>query len=53
MPRKGKPSGTRRKRRGVTLRPTDLAPRDLALNDLPADRVQTPSSRKKKPVTPA
>jgi ParB family transcriptional regulator, chromosome partitioning protein len=37
MPRKGKPSGTRRKRRGVTLRPTELSPRELAVNDLPAD----------------
>jgi ParB family chromosome partitioning protein len=37
MPRKGKPSGTRRKRRGVTLRPTELSPRDLAVADLPAD----------------
>ena len=36
MPRKGKPSGTRRKRRGVTLRPTELSPRELAVNELPA-----------------
>src|SRR5581483_10661121 len=37
MPRKGKPSGTRRKRRGVTLRPTELTPGELAVSDLPAD----------------
>jgi len=37
MPRKGKPSGTRRKRRGVTLRPTELSPRELAVSELPAD----------------
>ena len=37
MPRKGKPSGTRRKRRGVTLRPTELSPGELAVTDLPAD----------------
>jgi ParB family chromosome partitioning protein len=36
MPRKGKPSGTRRKRRGVTLRPTELSPRELAVGELPA-----------------
>jgi ParB family transcriptional regulator, chromosome partitioning protein len=35
--RKGKPSGTLRKRRGVKLRPTELSPRDLALADLPAE----------------
>ena len=37
MPRKGKPSGTPRKRRGVKLKPTELTPRDLAVSDLPAD----------------
>src|SRR5262245_7105162 len=37
MPRKGKPSGTRRKRRGVTLRPTELSPGELAVRELPAD----------------
>src|SRR5512134_2171101 len=37
MPRKGKPSGTPRKRRGVKLRPTDLRPRDLAVTDMPAE----------------
>jgi ParB family chromosome partitioning protein len=37
MPRKGKPSGTPRKRRGVKLRPTDLSPRDLAVTEMPAD----------------
>ena len=37
MPRKGKPSGTPRKRRGVTLRPTELAPRDLAVIEVPDD----------------
>jgi ParB family chromosome partitioning protein len=37
MPRKGKPSGTPRKRRGVKLKPTDLTPRDLAVTDAPAD----------------
>jgi len=37
MPRKGKPSGTRRKRRGVTLRPTELSPREPAVSELPAD----------------
>jgi ParB family chromosome partitioning protein len=37
MPRKGKPSGTPRKRRGVKLKPTDLTPRDLALTDPPPD----------------
>src|SRR5262245_52977117 len=37
MPRKGKPSGTRRKRRGVTLRPTELPPSELAVTELPAD----------------
>jgi ParB family chromosome partitioning protein len=35
--RKGRPSGTLRKRRGVKLRPTELSPRDLALADLPAE----------------
>ena len=35
--RKGKPSGTRRKRRGVTLRPTELTPRELAVSELPSD----------------
>jgi ParB family chromosome partitioning protein len=35
--RKGKPSGTRRKRRGVSLRPTELTPRELAVSELPAD----------------
>ncbi len=33
MPRKAKPSGTPRKRRGVTLRPTDMRPSDLAVTD--------------------
>src|SRR5262249_32696074 len=33
MPRKGKPSGTPRRRRGVRLRPTDLTPRDLSIAD--------------------
>jgi len=37
MPRKGKPSGTRRTRRGVKLRPTELSARELALRDLPPD----------------
>ena len=37
MPRKGKPSGTRRKRRGVTLRPTDLSPGELAVREPSAD----------------
>lgn len=37
MPRQGKPSGTRRTRRGVKLRPTELTPRELALTELPAD----------------
>jgi ParB family chromosome partitioning protein len=37
MPRKGKPSGTPRKRRGVKLRPTDLSPRDLAVIDTPTE----------------
>ncbi len=37
MPRKGKPSGTPRKRRGVKLRPTELTPRDLAVTDAPAE----------------
>jgi ParB family chromosome partitioning protein len=37
MPRKGKPSGTRRKRRGVTLRPTELAPREIAVIEPPDD----------------
>jgi len=35
--RKGKPSGTRRTRRGVTLRPTELSPGELAVSELPAD----------------
>src|SRR5262245_48993038 len=35
--RKGKPSGTRRKRRGVSLRPTELTPRELAVSELSAD----------------
>jgi len=35
VPRKGKASGTPRKRRGVKLRPTDLTPRDLAVTDVP------------------
>jgi ParB family chromosome partitioning protein len=35
--RRGKPSGTRRKRRGVTLRPTELAPRELAVTELSGD----------------
>jgi ParB family chromosome partitioning protein len=35
--RKGKPSGTRRKRRGVSLRPTELSPRELAVDELPPD----------------
>ena len=35
MPRKGKASGTPRKRRGVKLKPTDLTPRDLAVAELP------------------
>jgi ParB family transcriptional regulator, chromosome partitioning protein len=34
--RKGKPSGTPRRRRGVKLRPTELAPGELALADPPA-----------------
>jgi len=37
MPRKGKPRGTRRKRRGVTLRPTELSPRELAVGEPPDD----------------
>jgi ParB family chromosome partitioning protein len=37
MPRKSKPSGTPRKRRGVKLKPTELLPRDLAVTDMPAD----------------
>jgi ParB family transcriptional regulator, chromosome partitioning protein len=37
MPRKAKPSGTPRKRRGVKLRPTDLRPGDLAVTDMPAE----------------
>jgi ParB family transcriptional regulator, chromosome partitioning protein len=37
MPRKAKPSGTPRKRRGVTLRPTDMRPHDLAVTDLSPD----------------
>ena len=37
MPRKAKPSGTRRKRRGVTLRPTELAPHELGVRELPPD----------------
>ena len=37
MPRKGKPSGTRRKRRGVTLRPTELSPGELAVGELTGD----------------
>ncbi len=37
MPTKRKPSGTRRKRRGVTLRPTELTPPELAVAELPAD----------------
>jgi ParB family chromosome partitioning protein len=37
MPRKGKPSGTRRKRRGVTLRPTELAPHELVVAEPPPD----------------
>ena len=37
MPRKGKPSGTPRKRRGVALRPTDLSPRNLAVTEMPPD----------------
>jgi ParB family chromosome partitioning protein len=37
MPRKAKPSGTPRTRRGVKLKPTDLTPRDLAVTDLPAE----------------
>lgn len=35
--RKGKPSGTPRKRRGVKLRPTELGPTELALPSPPAD----------------
>ena len=35
--RKGKASGTRRKRRGVTLRPTELAPRELAVGEPDGD----------------
>ena len=35
--RKGKPSGTPRKRRGVKLQPTELSPRDLAVADLPPE----------------
>src|SRR5262249_54235617 len=37
MPRKGKPSGTKRTRRGVKLKPTDLRPGDLAVTDAPAE----------------
>src|SRR5512134_693247 len=37
MPRKGKASGTPRKRRGVKLRPTDLSPRDLAVTEMSAE----------------
>jgi ParB family chromosome partitioning protein len=37
VPRKGKPSGTPRKRRGVKLRPTDLSPADLAVTEMPAE----------------
>jgi ParB family chromosome partitioning protein len=37
VPRKGKASGTPRKRRGVTLKPTDLSPADLAVTDMPDD----------------
>jgi ParB family chromosome partitioning protein len=37
MPRKGKASGTPRKRRGVKLKPTELTPRDLAVTDPPPD----------------
>jgi ParB family chromosome partitioning protein len=33
--KKGKPSGTPRKRRGVKLKPTDLAPKDLAVVVMP------------------
>jgi ParB family chromosome partitioning protein len=35
MAPKGKASGTPRKRRGVTLKPTDLTSRDLVVTDLP------------------
>jgi ParB family chromosome partitioning protein len=37
--RKGKPSGTPRKRRGVKLKPTELGPRGLALTE-PTDEVR-------------
>lgn len=37
MPRTTKPSGTPRKRRGVTLKPTDLSPTGLAVTDPPAE----------------
>jgi ParB family chromosome partitioning protein len=35
--RKGKPSGTPRRRRGVKLRPTELGPGDLALAEAPPE----------------
>ncbi len=35
MPRKGKPSGTPRRRKGVKLKPTELGPQALALEDPP------------------
>jgi ParB family transcriptional regulator, chromosome partitioning protein len=38
-PRKGKPSGTPRKRRGVKLKPTDLGPRALSLEE-PTEEVR-------------
>jgi ParB family transcriptional regulator, chromosome partitioning protein len=34
---KGKPSGTPRRRKGVKLRPTELGPRDLRLDEPPAE----------------
>jgi ParB family chromosome partitioning protein len=37
MPRKGKASGTPRKRRGVTLEPTELMPADLAVTEPSAE----------------
>jgi ParB family chromosome partitioning protein len=35
VPRKGKPSGTPRRRKGVKLKPTELGPGDLSLTDPP------------------
>jgi ParB family chromosome partitioning protein len=36
-PKKGKPSGTPRKRRGVKLRPTELGPAEILLTEPPAE----------------